>query len=140
MKIIIGVFIAMNLLSGFNIIAMNYYQKDNYRDAITLAKSFNPKHIFFQGDSLTFNYYGIKGVNAWNVLDNTPMLDDYINISTATEPLLEFLLNRTKGDTVLILNEKHDFDTGLLYKNLASKGTCVNSFSVIFIPSSEQRN
>ncbi|MBP5671917.1 MAG: glycosyltransferase family 39 protein [Victivallales bacterium] len=140
MKIIIGVFIAMNLLSGFNIIAMNYYQKDNYRDAITLAKSFNPKHIFFQGDSLTFNYYGIKGVNAWSVLDNTPMLDDYINISTATEPLLEFLLNRTKGDTVLILNEKHDFDTGLLYKNLASKGTCVNSFSVIFIPSSEQRN
>ena len=133
-KVALGTFLLMYLLSGLNLIVMEYYQKDNYRGAVELARSFQPTHIFFQGDPFTYEYYGLYGEKAEKALESDDMIKANVNITNADEEMLDFLLDKTYGDTILILSEKSDLDEGNLYKKFSQYGSFVNSFSIVFIP------
>ena len=129
----VGVFLAAYLLSGLNTVAMDYYQKDDYRGALRLARSMAPDHVFFQGCHVTFGYYGLGA--AWNVKGGgfPDELAGNADISGATPGQLSALLDRSRGKVVLILSEKPDFDSGGLYGRLVHSGLpvqSVNAFAV----------
>ena len=132
-QITAALFIGFMTLSGVNIISLYYYQKDDYKGAVELARSFQPDHIFFQGDTGTFGYYQLKGALAEDIYAQEGKIEHNLNISNASAPLLEELLARTSGKTVLLLSEKADFDQGGLYRQFPN-GTQRNSFMVINIP------
>lgn len=129
----VALFLAIYLLSGMNIIAMDYYQKDDYRGALRLARSMTPDHVFFQGDSESFGYYGLVGPKA---ADGAEMPDGWTgdaDISVSMPEQISSLLDRTPGKVVFILSEKKEFDKGGLYGWLVGTGLParhVNSFAV----------
>jgi hypothetical protein len=133
-KVTLGTILAMYILSGLNIVAMKYYQKDNYHGAVELARLFRPAHIFFQGDPFTYDYYGLYGEKAKKALESEEIIEANVNITNANEEMLASLLEKTHGNTILILSEKSDFDEGNLYRKFSRYGSYVNSFSVVFIP------
>lgn len=127
-------FLSAHLLSGLNTIALEYYQKDDNRGALRLARAMAPDHIFFQGCEATFGYYGlVPSLNA----DGTEIQGELVgdaDISGATPEQLSALLARTSGSVVLILSEKTKFDKGGLYGMLTgSVGSVqfVNFFAVV---------
>ena len=93
-----------------------------------------PTHIFFQGDPFTYDYYGLSGEKAQKELESGGMIEANVNITNADEEMLASLLEKTHGDTILILSEKSDLDEGNLYGKFSRYGSYVNSFSVVFIP------
>ena len=133
-KVTLGIILAMYMLSGLNLVVMEYYQKDNYLGAVELARSFHPSHIFFQGDLFTYDYYGLSGEKAQKTLESEDMIEANVNITNADEEMLASLLEKTHGNTILILSEKSDLDEGNLYRKFSRYGFYVNSFSVVFIP------
>ena len=133
-KVTLGTILTMYVLSGFNLVVMEYYQKDNYRGAVELARSFRSAHVFFQGDPFTYDYYGLYGERAKKALESEGMIEANVNITNADEEMLASLLEITHGDTILILSEKSDLDEGNLYGKFSRYGSYVNSFSVVLIP------
>lgn len=133
-KVTLGTLLVMYVLSGFNLVVMEYYQKDNYHGAVELARSFRPAHIFFQGDPFTYDYYGLYGERAKKALESEDMIEANVNITNTDEEMLDFLLEKTHGDTILILSEKSDLDEGNLYGKFSRYGSYVNSFSIVLIP------
>ena len=130
----VGLFLAVYLLSGMNTIAMDCYQKDDYRGALQLARSMSPAHVFFQGDLDAFDYYGLVGSK---VADGVEMPDGWTGDADISESMPEqiaALLDRTPGNVVFILSEKKEYDKGGLYGWLVGAGLparYVNSFAVV---------
>ena len=129
-KALVALVLAVQVISGLDIVAMGYYQKDDHKEAAKLALSFKPDHIFFQGDATTFGYYGIRGRRAANVQGAVEAMQN-VNISNIKPSDLEGLLDRAHGRVVLILNEKPEFDAGKIYRRMRKGGIDVNSFSVV---------
>ena len=98
-----------------------------------LARSFQPEHILFQGDAITFGYYGLNGEGAPTVCENAEQMAGNVNISVATPEMVADILKRLPGRSVLILSEKPDFDQFGLYSALGRDGHRVNSFSVLAV-------
>ena len=84
-------------------------------------------------DGELWNSVGI-GVRVMKALESDDMIKANVNITNADEEMLDFLLDKTYGDTILILSEKSDLDEGNLYKKFSQYGSFVNSFSIVFIP------
>lgn len=124
--------LAANVLSGFNIVALDAFRKEDFRGAVRLALADAPDHVFFQGSRLAFRYYGLGG--AWSFdLDregNGPVGGN-VNISTATWEDLRNLLARTSGRTVLVLSERAEFDPAGFQPLLAPFGRRVTGFSLV---------
>jgi hypothetical protein len=130
----VGLFLALYLLSGMNTIAMDAYQKDDYRGALRLARSFDPAHVFFQGGPETFRYYGLVDAKAADGAERPDGWTGDADISGAMPEQLAALLDRTPGNVVFILSEKKEYDKGGLYGWLVGAGLParqVNSFAVI---------
>ena len=132
-KVMSALVLAIQVVSGLNIISMEYYQKDNHKGAAKLARSFNPDHIFFQGDAITFSYYGLKGRRAENVQNSEEAIQN-VNISNISQSTLEKLVKLAPGRIVLILNEKPEFDAENLHRRMGKHGVAVNSFIVVPFP------
>ncbi len=130
-------FLALSFISGINIVAMDYYQKDDYRGAVELTRSFNADHILFQGDAITFRYYGLEG--SWaetEAKEENEPLEGNVNISQATPEMMGVLARRISGRSVLILNEKDEFDKGGFYKRFSGKKNLrTESFSIFAVDS-----
>lgn len=133
-KVVVGIILSMHVLSGLNLLIMDYYQKDNYCGAVELARSFQSAHIFYQGDSPTFSYYGLRGKGVKEALEAEEDIGDNVDISNADKQMLDALINKSHGDIALILCEKYEFDTGNLFSTFSKDGSRVNSFSVVFLP------
>jgi hypothetical protein len=131
-KMAVWLLMVAHLLSGINLIALDYYQKDNYRDAVAIARALNPAHVFFQGDSITFAYYHLAEdkTGAESAEGQVPLHGD-VDISNADAKRLKALLDRAQGKTMLILDEKSDYDAHGLYRKMAGQGIHVNSFSIV---------
>jgi hypothetical protein len=108
--------LALLIVSGLNSSWMEYYRKDDYRGAAELARSFNADHILFQGDAITFRYYGLEGSWAETEAKTEGIpLEGNVNISPATLEDMDALARRISGRSVLILSEKDEFDKGGFY-------------------------
>ena len=112
-----GCFLTLLVISGINIILLDYYQKDDYRGAAEFSRSFNADHILFQGDAITFRYYGLEG--AWAEteakIEDEP-LEGNVNISLASPEMMRVIARRLNGRSLLILSEKKEFDKYGFYK------------------------
>ena len=129
-RVIAGLALAMQCLSGINIMLLDYYQKDDYKGAAAIARSLNPDHILFEGDKKTFAYYGVKGNYAEDIPEDMEISEN-VNISTVGRERLDSILAGIQGRTVLILCEKKDFDNCGIYRSLGEGGTKVHCFSVV---------
>lgn len=131
-------FLALLIVSSLNISWMGYYQKDDYRGAVKLARSFNADHILFQGATTTFRYYGIEGRRAELKIkseDDTPLEGD-LDISLVSSEEMDVLARRINGRSVLILSEKDEYDKGGFYKrSLGMAGLHTESFVVFAVDS-----
>ena len=133
-KLAAGCLLAFILLSGLNIISLYYYQKDDHKGALEVARSYHPDHIFFQGDIPTFAYYGLKGELVAEIHTQGTTIEHNINISNIHPGLLSELLTNTQGKTILLLSEKPDFDQHRLYNQFSSNGIRRNSFVIVSAP------
>lgn len=126
-------FLALSILSGINIISLDYYQKDDYRGAVRIARSFHADHILFQGSSISFGYYGLKGCWAETEAKNGDgPLEGDVNITPATQEMMEILAPRLNGRSVLILSEREEFDKGGFYRRSSNMGGIRTETFLIF--------
>lgn len=131
-KCAVGAVVAVNALSGFNIVALDEFNKEDYRAALETAQSMAPDHIFFQGSRITFRYYGLRGTWSFDIdPDGQEPIEGNVNISTATREELQKLLARVPGRTVLLLFSRPEYDEGRIYRVLADKGKTVGGFAVV---------
>ena len=131
-KCAVGAVVAVNLLSGFNIVALDEFKKEDYHAAVQAAQAFSPDHIFFQGSRITFRYYGLRGTWSFDTdWESEDPIEGNLNISTATREELQKLLARTHGRTVLLLFSRIEYDEGRLYRPLARYGQYVGGFAVV---------
>ena len=125
-------FLALLILSGINIVLMDYYRKDDYRGAAELARSFKADHILYQGDPSTFRYYGLEGPFAETVVqkEDAP-LEGNVVISHASPEMMRILGRRLNGRTVVLLCEKDEFDQYGYYKRSSGMAGAVRTESFL---------
>ena len=125
--------LALNLYSGISIMLLDYYQKDDYRGAAAAARMLNPDYILLEGHQETFRYYGLNARRAEAISESEENIPKCINISTASQELLESILDKTHGHVALILCEKNEFDPLSLYNLFKRDGIPLRSFSVVLL-------
>jgi hypothetical protein len=131
-KCAVAAVVAVNFLSGFNIVALDEFKKEDYHAAVRAAQALSPDHVFFQGSRITFRYYGLRGTWSFDTdWDSQAPIEGNVNISTATREELLKLLARTRGRTVLLLFGRPEYDEGRIYRVLADKGKLVGGFAVV---------
>ena len=126
---------ALLIISGIDIIVMDYYMKDDYRGTAELSRSFNADHILFQGDAITFRYYGLEG--AWAEteakIEDEPLAGN-VNISIASPDMMRVLARRLNGRSIVVLSEKDEFDKYGFYKRSSGMKDAVNLESFLIFP------
>jgi hypothetical protein len=126
---------ALLTISGIDIIVMDYYMKDDYRGTAELSRSFNADHILFQGDAITFRYYGLEG--AWAEteakIEDEPLAGN-VNISIASPDMMRVLARRLNGRSIVVLSEKDEFDKYGFYKRSSGMKDAVNLESFLIFP------
>ncbi len=111
--------ILLTVLSGLRTAYLPYYEKDNYAAAARLALSLPERELLlYQGDRITFEYYGLFGEQYEKIdRENPPAV---IQISNIRPEDLTELLNRGQK-TVVILKNKPEFDRHHLWDTLKGK-------------------
>jgi hypothetical protein len=131
-KVAVSAVLAVNVLSGFNIVALDEFRKEDYRGAVQLALADAPDHVFFQGSRLVFRYYGLRGAWSFDIdREGNAPVEGNVNVSTASWDDLRALLERTTGRTVLVLFDRAEFDPAGFHPVLSSFGRRVTGFSIV---------
>lgn len=126
-KCIAVLWFAVIVISGLNIMLLPYYQKDDYRAAARAAlQASRGGPILFQGDRMTFKYYGLDS----GFRDGVAVGGGHMNISNIDAGRLEVLCGTVPR--TIILSEKREFDArGLCRTFRPGAGIAVNSFRII---------
>lgn len=127
----IAAFVCVNVLSGLGISNIGYYAKDDYRGAAEAALASGADHVFFQGDRVALEYYGLRGEWSWNALGQGGSPAGNVNVSVASRAELEELLSRTSGSVAVVACGKPEFDVPGIYRILKDEGVVKNVFSIV---------
>jgi len=123
--------VAAGVLSGFNLVALEEFRKEDYREAAAAARAAGPDHVFFQGHRPTFEYYGLRGLWSFSLVETSAAVESNVNISTASWEDLTNLLARASGRTVLVLSRRAEYDPAGFHPALSGLGRNLNGFALV---------
>lgn len=133
-RALVAFFLALQLLSAFHVLSLPLYRNDDYRSAARLALAAPAVHVFFEGDPVTFLYYGFRGPWGHDLDPAASPLPPRVNISKCSRADVDSLLSRASGPVAFLLSEKPEFDAPGLYPSLPPSAVRVRSFAFFTMP------
>ncbi|MBQ6353125.1 MAG: hypothetical protein IJJ28_07655, partial [Lentisphaeria bacterium] len=126
-KAVAVLWFAMTVLSGLNIRLLPYYLKDDYAGAVREARRLSRGGpILFQGDRITFGYYGLHGAFP------DAVRTENANVNISNVDASELKAQYGSMPCTVILSEKPEFDRhGLCRTFRPGEGSAVNSFRIL---------